>query len=321
VTAEITVDVAGGPFGGAARFRSELYRYLSHAGRKDIRIIGAERRLDPLWLLRREVAGTSRVRRVALNNVGFVSPGGERWTLLGNALHFLNEAEMSNLDPSLRPVAKQQALVVRLAARRSDVLIAPCSAMAERVARALPSVKDRLHVRMHPVSAEFISRQPTERIILCPVIFEAYKKMVERLEEWVAAVQGQINPEVQLLVTANPAEVPASLASNPWIKFVGRLKQDDLNQLWARSCAIFFPTGLESFGFPLAEARVNGLPAIARDTAQNQEIAGPALCGFTPGDAESLRDATMLALTRKVAPDPAPFDPDAYFSWMLGTQQ
>ena len=57
----------------------------------------------------------------------------------------------------------------------------------------------------------------------------------------------------------------------------------------ARSRAIYFPTGLESFGYPLAEARVSGQPAIARDTAQNREIAGPALCGYSLGDPDSLR--------------------------------
>jgi glycosyltransferase involved in cell wall biosynthesis len=190
--------------------------------------------------------------------------------------------------------------------------------MAERVTSILPGVRDRLFVRMHPVSADFIPRRPTERIILCPVIFEAYKNMSERLKEWITAVQDQIHPKVRLLVTASPDEVPVSLACSPWIEFVGRLKQDDLDQLWARSRAIFFPTGLESFGFPLAEARVNGLPAIARDTVQNQEIAGPALCAFSSGNAASLRDAINLALTMDVPPDPAPFDPDSYFGWMLG---
>jgi glycosyltransferase involved in cell wall biosynthesis len=99
---------------------------------------------------------------------------------------------------------------------------------------------------------------------------------------------------------------------------VGRVDQQDLRQAWAGSRAIYFPTGVESFGYPLAEARVSGRPVIARDTPQNREIAGPALCGFTPGDAGSLRHATMLALTRQVPPDPAPFEPDAYFTWLLG---
>ena len=75
---------------------------------------------------------------------------------------------------------------------------------------------------------------------------------------------------------------------------------------------------MKSFGFPLAEARVNGVPVIARDTPQNREIAGAALCGYTLGDGDSLRQATEAALNARITPDPEPFDPDAYFDWMLG---
>ena len=77
----VTVDVAGGPMGWAARFRDELYRYLKGAQRTDVSIIGGERRLSPAWLLLREMASPIKSRRVAINNVGFVAPGGERWTL------------------------------------------------------------------------------------------------------------------------------------------------------------------------------------------------------------------------------------------------
>lgn len=317
--ATVTVDVAGGSTGGAARFRVELFRYLARTGRHDIEIIGTARQLDAAWLLRREVAGTLNTRRVALNNVGFVAPGGQRWTLLANALHFLTDSEVSRLHPSLRVIARQQAPVVQLAARRSDVLIAPCTAMAERVSDIVPSARSRLIVRMHPVSIGSTTRPSNESIILCPVLFEAYKSMPERLTEWVSAVTDHIDPAVRLLVTANPAEVPASLRSNPHIEIVGRLNHNDLRKLWERSRAVFFPSGLESFGFPLAEARVNGLPIIARDTAQNREIAGPALCGFAVGDQGSLREATALSLTTQVQPDPAPFDPDSYFDWMFGS--
>jgi glycosyltransferase involved in cell wall biosynthesis len=85
-----------------------------------------------------------------------------------------------------------------------------------------------------------------------------------------------------------------------------------------RARAVYFPSGLESFGYPLAEARAAGRPVIARDTAQNREIAGPALCGYSPGDPTSLELAVKTALTAQVSPDPAPFDPDTYFDWLLG---
>src|ERR1700730_5633040 len=98
----VIVDAAGGPTRGAARFKVELHRYIARSGREDVQIIGAQRQLDPAWLVRRELAMPTRRRRVALNNVSFVSPGSERWALLRNPLDFLTENESANLDPGLR---------------------------------------------------------------------------------------------------------------------------------------------------------------------------------------------------------------------------
>lgn len=314
----VTVDAAGARMGGAARLKAELDRHLQRAGRDDVRVIGASHQLDPAWLLRREVTRQSRGRRVALNNVSFVAPGGERWTLLRNALHFLTEAELSLLDSSTCAVARRQAGVVRWAARRSDVLVAPCTAMADRVIQAVPEVRSRIVVRPHPVSADSIPDLARDPAILCPILFYSYKQMTDRLRELMTAIEAYDDPSIRLRVTAERAEVPPDLACHPRVELVGRLSYACLRELWGRSRAVYFPTGIESFGYPLAEARVSGRPVIARDTEQNREIASNALCGFTLGDDESLRHAVKLALTTDVAPDPVPFDPDAYFSWLLG---
>ncbi len=318
VTGPVTVDIAGARMGGAARYAAELHRYLARTGRTDVRVIGMARHVDPAWLLRREMSAPNAARRVAANNVSFVAPGGERWTLLRNALHFLTGSEASHLDPALRASVSREAAVVRLCARRADVLVVPSTAMAERVTRILPGVRNRVVVRPHPVSADSVPRLPRDPAILCPVLFAPYKRMDERLAELLAAVRCCGDPSVRVRVTAGPADLPASLASDPRIDLVGHADQQDLREVWARSRAIYFPTGLESFGYPLAEARVSGQPVIARDTAQNREIAGLALCGYSPGDPESLARAVTLALTTDVPSDPAAFDPDAYFDWMLG---
>lgn len=314
----LTIDLAGGQLGGAARYRAELSGYLERHARHDIKVIGTRRQLSPAWLAAREAAAVRRSRRIALNNVGFLTPGGERWTLLANALHFLDGSETAMLDPGRRAAIARQAKIVHHAARRSDVLIAPCTAMAERISAALPDVADRLVVRMHPVSPDAVSPSSEGTLILCPVLFSPYKHMVERIAEWLAAVDDAMDDSVRLVVTASTAEVPASLAASPRLCFVGRLSVAEARDLCARSRAVYFPTGLESFGYPLAEARVNGQPVIARDTAQNREIAGAALCGYTPGDRDSLRYAIEAAVTTRITPDPGPFDPDAYFDWMLG---
>jgi glycosyltransferase involved in cell wall biosynthesis len=314
----VTVDIAGAQMGGAARYAAELRSYLARTGRADIRLIGTARRVGPGWLLRRETIRPAR-KRIALNNVSFVMPGGERWTLLRNALHFLTDTEASELDPSLRASVRREAAVVRLCARLADVLVVPSTAMAERVTRALPDTASRIVVRPHPVSADSAPRQRRDPAILCPVLLASYKRMDERLAEFLAALTEHGDDSIRLRVTASPEDLPPAVSSDPRIEFLGHLDHDELRQIRANSHSIYFPTGLESFGYPLAEARVSGQPVIARDTAQNREIAGGALCGFSPGDRDSLADAITQALTKELAPDPAPFDPDAYFDWLLGS--
>jgi hypothetical protein len=317
----VVVDAAGGQIGGAARFKVELRRYIELTGRDDVRIIGADRRLDPAWLLRREVGISARRRRIALNNVSFVGPGSQRWALLRNPLDFLTEEEEAKAGQALRGANRRRAAVVHLAARRADVLVVPTAGMARRVTRVLPGLADRVVVRHHPVAADSIPHLPPGPVILCPVLFSPYKGMTERITELVNAMDGVAEPDIRLQVTANRPEVPESLLNHPRIDLVGRIDHRALRDLWARSRAIYFPPGIESFGYPLAEARVNGQPVIAPDSEQNREVAGPALSGFTVGDTSSLQVAIKQALTMKVQPDPAPFDPTAYFDWLLAQDQ
>lgn len=325
MTATVTVDIAGAQMGGAARFAAELRGYLARSGRDDVRVIGASRAVGAGWLLRRETAAPAR-RRVALNNVSFVAPGGERWALLRNALHFLTAAQEARLGPALPASARRDAAVVRLAARRADVLVAPSTAMAERVCRALPGLANRVVVRPHPVSAgQAAGASAGAPVILCPVLFAPYKQMASRLAELLDALDPigapggpEAGPDVVVRVTADRSQLPGALAHHPRLDPIGPAGPQALWRLLTASRAVFFPTGLESFGYPLAEARAAGRPVIARDTAQNAEIAGPALCGFRLGDPGSLRAAAERALTTRVDPDPGPFDPDAYFRWLLG---
>jgi Glycosyl transferases group 1 len=315
----VVVDVAGGEEGGAARFRGEFDRYLAASGRDDVQVVGRRQRLTPTWLVRRELTALTAGRKVALNNTAFVSPGGERVTVMQNALHYLTEAEATQFTAMIPRSMYAQAAVVRRCARRSDVLVAPCTAMAERVTAVLPEVRERVVVRFNPIAADSfpsgVERQPA---ILCPIIFQPYKRMDERLRELVDAVDAHAAPEITVRVTAAATELPPDLASHPRVVPLGRLAWAQLRETWARSAAVYFPTGLEAFGYPLAEARLSGHPVIARDIPQNRELAGPALCGYTLGDADSLRAAVAAALTTSVTADPAPFDPTSYFDTLLG---
>ena len=220
----VVVDAAGARVGGAARYLEELRCYLERSRRGDVTVIGAGRGVGPGWLLRREagrgVLGAR--RRVALNNVGFCGPGGERWTLLRNALHFLSAGEEAGLDGELLARARRQAAIVRLAARRSDVLVVPSTAMAGRVTQAMPGLSGRVVVRPHPVSACPAPVTEAEPAIACPVLFAPYKRMPQRLRELLAALDACADPGVRVWVTADHAEVPADLAACPRVDLLGR---------------------------------------------------------------------------------------------------
>jgi hypothetical protein len=79
VTGGVIMDIAGGRLGGAARYAAELCGYLARTGRQDAQVIGAGRHVSPAWLLRRGLCRPNAPRRIAVNNVSLVSPGGERW--------------------------------------------------------------------------------------------------------------------------------------------------------------------------------------------------------------------------------------------------
>ena len=70
----------------------------------------------------------------------------------------------------------------------------------------------------------------------------------------------------------------------PWVNFVGPFNQEQADQLYARADVFVFPSLVESFGLPMAEAMAHGLPVVAADTPVNREICGDAALYFSPLD-------------------------------------
>lgn len=310
------IDVAGAHQGGAARFLSELDRYLE-TSHDDIQVLGRGSGLTAAWLGWREYLARSADNVVATNNVSFVAGSGERTVLLRNALHFLTQAEVAGGLRRPRSVIAQTP-VIRAAARRADRIVVPCAAMGDRVTTVSPRLAGRVSVRHHPVSQSGRRTRTVSEsaFLLAPVLFAGYKAMDQHINSLLAALSLTSSP-LQVHLTASASEVPPHIAADPRITLLGRLPASELIDQWRSCTAAFFPTGTESFGYPLAEARVNGIPVIAQATEQNREIAGRALCGFALNDIASLSAAVEMAATRPVTPDARPFDPTRYFDFLL----
>jgi len=311
----VVVDAAGGVVGGAARWRAELDAYLATADRERVTTIGDGRRLTPAWLLQRERMARAAGLLVAPNNVSFATGRGERRVLLRNALHFLHRSE-EHLLTLLPRSFRAQIPVVRRLLPRADLIVVPCSAMADRVVHHVPSAAMRIVVRPHPVSPTGPRRVADVPFILVPVVPGPYKNLIQQLRLLLAA--GDPRDPMRIRVTANASDLPGDLACHPRIDLIGIMPADRLAALWRSATAAFYPSCVEAFGYPLAEARAYGVPVIAPNTAQGREIAGGALRGYDPADPQSLRVA-LSATAAPVASDPTGFARDPYFDWLLGS--
>lgn len=313
------VDTAGAVMGGAAKYLGELRRYLIRSDRADVQLVGMDQTLTPMWLAKREWSARQAPLRIALNNAGYVNKRGTNVTLLRNALHFAEPAELQELGYRRPHSLVLQTQLVRAAARRSEVLVVPCKAMADRVTRCEPKLADRIVVRPHPVTqSEWAgSRTIDDGVILIPILNAPYKRLHLHVANLLKASENLPGLHVRIRITAIDTDFPRELAINPQVEFMGPLSRNELESAWEHAAVIYFPTQLESFGYPLAEARSNGLPVIALETRQNREIAGDALRGFDLKNLSSLREAILSSLTTTQEPDPQPFDPDEYFDWLL----
>ncbi|MGI5152462.1 glycosyltransferase [Plantactinospora sp. CA-294935] len=324
---DVVLDAAGGDRGGAARWRGELDAYLSGVPGRP-RVIGRGQRISPGWLLSRERLVRHARLVVAPNNVSFGYAGDERRVLLRNALHFLHPDE-EHLLGRLPRSFRAQIPVIRLLLHRADLVVVPCGAMAERVVRHVPAVRDRIVVRPHPVTPVDAWAPDDRTFLLVPVVAAGYKNLVPQLRMLVDTL-GRSRPGpagrgggpeaggIEIRVTARPDDLPPDLTAHPALRAIGVVPHDQLLGYWRRATAIFYPSSLESFGYPLAEARASGIPIIAPDTAQAREVAGRALLPYQPDDPESLA-AALSRIREPVSADPAPFDRAGYFGWLLGS--
>ena len=74
----------------------------------------------------------------------------------------------------------------------------------------------------------------------------------------------------------------------PWVEFLGPLASEQVEQVYRDGDVFVFPSFCESFGQPMAEAMLHGLPIVAADTAVNREICGGAAVYFSPHDPQDL---------------------------------
>jgi glycosyltransferase involved in cell wall biosynthesis len=128
-------------------------------------------------------------------------------------------------------------------------------------------------------------------------LFEAFAELRRR------------HPGLELVLTAYDGPVPEGVRS------LGRVRRDELVELYRTAAALVFPSLYEGFGQPPLEAMACGCPAACSNVASLPEVVGDAARLFDPTSTEDL-----VAAVEDVLGDPTPWsrrglDRAAEFTW------
>ncbi|MEH3088059.1 MAG: glycosyltransferase family 1 protein [Microbacterium arborescens] len=81
-----------------------------------------------------------------------------------------------------------------------------------------------------------------------------------------------------------------------WVDLRGWLSRDEVEDLYASSAAVVFPTLFEGFGLPVLEGMERGCPVICSDIPVLREVGGTAATYFDPLDAGSIASTIRACL-------------------------
>jgi glycosyltransferase involved in cell wall biosynthesis len=87
------------------------------------------------------------------------------------------------------------------------------------------------------------------------------------------------------------------LGLEPWVKFLGRVPDEELHKLYVAARCLIHPAHYEGFGLPPLEAMACGTPTIVSNISSLPEVVGDAALLVDPRDPEELAVAMQRLLS------------------------
>jgi glycosyltransferase involved in cell wall biosynthesis len=209
--------------------------------------------------------------------------------------------------------AKAMAVLVPLAARRSDRVIVPSGSTRDDLATLLHVPETKIDVVPEGVRLRAPDRASetgtvrerlelsTRPVVLTVSAKRPHKNLI-RLLEAIALIPQERRPVLLL------PGYPSSWEDELWAKagdlgieadtrFLGWVSDDELEDLYAVASCFVFPSLYEGFGLPILEAMARGIPVACSDRGSLPEVAGGAARLFDPEDPAAIASAIELLLT------------------------
>lgn len=125
--------------------------------------------------------------------------------------------------------------------------------------------------------------QPRKNIT---TLIEAFEKFVESHPNFELKIVGKKG----WLYTEILERIESSSASKQ-IKYLGFVKNEQLEDLYGNTYATVLPSLYEGFGLPVLEAMAHGSPVIASESSSLPEVGGDAILYCNPDDSNTIADA------------------------------
>ena len=200
-------------------------------------------------------------------------------------------------------------VLLYLAARRSEALVAVSEATAADLRRYYGLPEERIRVIPHGVDERFrmISlerrRRTPERFLLCVSTLHPHKNIQRLLRSF--AKFRERRPEFRLVLAGMrgfaAGEVERAireLGLGQAVEVTGWIPRERLYGLYRDAWAFVYPSTFEGFGMPVLEALAAGIPVACSSIEPLREVAGDAARLFAPDD-----DCDLLAALEDVAGD------------------
>jgi len=165
--------------------------------------------------------------------------------------------------------------------------------------------KERILVVPNAVSDEFQpgvagkQRSPYLLAVSSPSEHKNFTRMIQAFLQ----LRGHERVQLRIVGGANGIFADANLErlanSDPRIRFLGRLSDEELITQYQGAAAFVFPSLYEGFGIPPLEAQACGCPVLAANAASIPEVLQSSALYFDPLDVEHISQAMNLVLTNQ----------------------
>ncbi len=211
------------------------------------------------------------------------------------------------------------ASLVRAAAANAAAILTDSEFSRQDILRLLPVEAQRVHVVPLAVDSSYtpnIEETDRQRVIERYDLPESYvlylggydaRKNIETLLQVYVWCGESIGEEFPLVVNAEPhtpvvtnggermtlAQMAETLEVSEYLRYIGRVAEEDKPALYAGARAFLYPSTYEGFGLPALEAMACGTPVVGSNATSIPEVVGNAGMLVDPLDARSMAGALI----------------------------